>query len=100
MKKLLLFSLVSLAIPAVAMQPAQNIPVPSEGLPAQLYIHPVVNRFIGDDAPTGSAVMHIVHDDKPEIMDYPRLPSDFTANPALAQSIDSNGRNVIWWAAC
>lgn len=92
MKKLLILSLL-VAVPAIAMQN-----VPTSHTPG-LYINPVVSKFQGDDAPTGAAVLHIVHDDKPQIVDYPGLPGSFRENPASAFATDSNGRNVIWWAA-
>lgn len=92
MKKLLMLSLL-FSIPAVAMQN-----VPTEHTPG-LYINPIVNKFQGNDAPTGAAVLHIVHDDKPQMVDYQGLPSPFRADPSSAFVTDSNGRNVIWWAA-
>jgi ankyrin repeat protein len=97
MKKLLLFSLLSLSvvIPAVAMQ---SVNVPTTHTPG-LYMHPTVSRFTGADAPTGSSALHIIHDSKPEIVDYDELPSNFTINPALAQQADTNGRTALWWAA-
>lgn len=98
MKKLLLFSLLSVALPLVAMQPQAPVNVLTPHTPG-LYIHPTVNRFTGNDAPASPSVMHIVHDDKPQIIDYPGAPSSFMADPTQAQAIDANGRNVIWWAA-
>lgn len=93
MKKLLLFSLLALAIPAVAMQNVPTTHTPN------LFIHPTVSRFTGNDAPSSTAALHIVHDTKPEIVDYDELPSAFIVNPALAQQADSYGRTALWWAA-
>jgi ankyrin repeat protein len=90
MKKLLLFSLLSLsvAIPAIAMN------VASEHTPG-LYVHPLVNKFTGNDAPDSAAVRDIVYDTQAQIRDLsiPDRPE------AELNAVDSNGRNVIWWAA-
>lgn len=98
MKKLLLFSLLSIAIPAVAMQPQARVNVPTTHTPG-LYIHPTIARFTGNDAPADSTVMHIVHDTQPQIVDYTDLPGFITMYPSKATETDSNGRNLIWWTA-
>lgn len=101
MKKLLLFLILG-AIPAVAMQPQTRVNLlasPATQHAPALYINPIVHRFKGTDAPEGSAVSHIVHDTTPEIVDYESVPSSFIEDPLSAQTIDSNGRNVIWWVA-
>lgn len=97
MKKLLLFSLLLVAIPAVSMQPAY-VNVPTTHTPG-LYIHPIANRFQGNDAPTSPAVRHLIHDDKPEIIDSPALPNHLSIDRVKANETDSNGRNLIWWVA-
>lgn len=98
MKKLLLFSLLlsSVAISAIAVEPTVNIPHPH--VPG-IYMHPTVARFTGADAPSSSAVLHLIHDDRPEILDRSELPHVFTLAPTLAQQTDLNGRTALWWAA-
>lgn len=94
MKKLLILSLL-FSIPAVAMQPQARVNIPSTYAPG-MYIHPTVARFTGADAPAGQAVMHIVHNDKPEIIDYPTLPVHLASH---IEGVDANGRNLVWWVA-
>lgn len=98
MKKLLLFSLLSvIAIPAIAMQPTR-VNVPTEHTPG-LYIHPIAAKFTGNDAPMNSAVNDMIFDTSSVITE--RTPDSYRieTNPTLISGLDHNGRNLIWWAA-
>jgi ankyrin repeat protein len=94
MKKLLLFTLLSVAIPAVAVGPRVNVRNPNgrEGL----FINPTVVKFKGTDIPNTIPVLFLVNDDKQEIIDYGTLPVFLSQN---INDIDQNGRNLIWWVA-
>lgn len=93
MKKLLLFTLLSTSIPAVAVESRVNVPNPNGG---GLFIHPTVAKLKGPDAPNTTPILHLVNDDKPEIIDYGTLPAFLAQN---IHDVDQNGRNMIWWVA-
>lgn len=93
MKKLLLFTLLSVAIPAVAVGPRLNVPNPNG---RGLFINPTVVKFKGTDIPNTIPVLYLVNDDKPEIIDYETLPRGLSQ---AINVIDQNGRNLIWWVA-
>lgn len=98
MKKLLLFLLLSFTIPTIGMQLQKRLAVqPDQPNQQGLLIHPTVYRFKGNDAPTDNNLFGLVYSPQPQIYDYIGLPRSI--GHVEAQAIDSNGRNLIWWAA-